>query len=90
MYEPKLAEGFNISPVRDMIFVCDYGQPDMTSGGIFYGDSTENYGRYQASIWRHGEVVAIGPGALDPKKQDGSRLPMPAISGGGFNSLEQE
>lgn len=69
-------EGFNIRPILDFVFVCDYGQPDMTTGGLYYGDSRTQFGRYRASEWRHGEVIAIGPGRLGSK---GSRLPMPDI-----------
>jgi len=71
-----MVEGFNIRPLHDFVFVCDYGQPDMTSGGIYYGDSKTQFGRYRASEWRYGEVIAIGPGRIGP---DGSRLPMPDI-----------
>lgn len=69
-------EGFYIAPILDFIFVCDYGQPDMTTGGIFYGDSRTQFGRYRASEWRHGEVIAMGPGRFSKK---GTRLPMPDI-----------
>lgn len=69
-------EGCDFVPLHDFVYVCDYGQPDMTTGGIFYGDSKTNYGRYQASIWRHGEVIAIGPGR---RGKDGRRLPIPGI-----------
>lgn len=69
-------EGFHVTPILDYIFVCDYGQPDMTTGGIYYGDSSTQFGRYRASEWRHGEVIAIGPGRIGPK---GIRLPMPPI-----------
>lgn len=76
MEQSRIAEGFTMSPLRDMIFVCDYGQPDMTKGGLFYGNSKTQFGRYRASEWRHGEVIAIGPGAFG---KDGSRLPMPQL-----------
>jgi co-chaperonin GroES (HSP10) len=72
----RMVEGFSIEPLADKIFVCDYGQPDMTPGGIYYGDSNTNYGRYQASEWRHGEVIAIGPGQRDG---GGSRLPVTCV-----------
>jgi len=77
--EEKVArrvEGFCIQPLHDYIFICDYGQPDMTTGGLYYGDSNTQFGRYRASEWRHGEVIAIGPGRVGP---EGSRLPMPPI-----------
>jgi co-chaperonin GroES (HSP10) len=69
-------DGFHITPILDYIFVCDYGQPDMTTGGIYYGDSRTQFGRYRVSEWRHGEVIAIGPGRFNRK---GRRLPMPDI-----------
>jgi co-chaperonin GroES (HSP10) len=73
------AEGFNIRPLGNLIFVADYGQPDMTSGGVFYGDSHTQFGRYRASEWRHGEVIAVGPGLL---RDDGVLEPMPPVSVG--------
>jgi co-chaperonin GroES (HSP10) len=69
-------EGFRYMPQRDYIYVCDYGQPDVSTGGIYYGDSPTEFHRYRQSEWRHGEVIAIGPGQL---MADGSRLPMPPI-----------
>lgn len=70
----RMVEGFSIEPLADKIFVCDYGQPDMTEGSIYYGDSSE-FGRYRFSEWRHGEVIAIGPG----RREGGSRLPVQDI-----------
>jgi co-chaperonin GroES (HSP10) len=72
----RRASGFNITPLADFIFVADFGQPDMTKGGIFYGDSHTQFGRYRFSEWRHGEVIAIGPGAL---LEGGWHRPMPPI-----------
>jgi len=72
----KKADRFNIVPLGSFIFVADYGQPDMTSGGILYGDSHTQFGRYRASEWRHGEVIGIGPGRLN---EDGVHEPMPPI-----------
>jgi len=75
--EAKQADGFPFRPRADLVFVADYGQPDMTTGGIAYGDSGEQFWRYRASEWRFGEVIAIGPGRWAP---DGLiRLPMPPI-----------
>jgi co-chaperonin GroES (HSP10) len=71
----KMAEGFPFRPRADYIFVADYGQPDMTSGGILYGDSSTQFSRYRASEWRFGEVIAIGPGRWLGKV----RTPMPPI-----------
>jgi len=74
----KRAEGFDVAPLSFFIFVADYGQPDKTVGGILFGDDSEQFYRYRASEWRHGEVIAIGPGAL---RSDGNgRVPMPNIS----------
>jgi len=73
----RRAKGFPISPRADLVFVADYGQPDMTEGGLMIGDSGTDYWRYRANDWRFGEVIAIGPG---PWSEDGSRrLPMPRI-----------
>lgn len=71
-----MVEGFNIRPMHDYVFVCDYGQPDMTTGGIYYGDSKTQFGRYRASEWRFGEVIAIGAGLVGT---NGSRLPVTEI-----------
>lgn len=73
------AEGFPVRPLRDYIFVADYGQPDKSEGGILYGDSDTQFGRYRASDWRHGEVIAIGPGKFLP---NGTRAEMPPLSVG--------
>jgi co-chaperonin GroES (HSP10) len=67
-------EGLGFVALHDFVFVCDYGQPDMSTGGIYYGDSKTEFGRYRMSEWRFGEVISIGPGRKD---EDGNRLPMP-------------
>lgn len=71
------ADGFPIRPLNFYIYVADFGQPDRSSGGIIYGDSTKEYGRYRMSEWRHGEVIAIGPGGILP---NGNRSKMPAVN----------
>ena len=70
-------DGVDIWPRSFFIFVADYGQPDMSVGGILLGDDSQQFYRYRASEWRHGEVIGIGPGWLMP---DGTRRPMPGIS----------
>jgi co-chaperonin GroES (HSP10) len=70
------AEGFGFVPLSFYIFVADYGQPDVTQGGILYGDSSTEFGRYRVSEWRHGEVIAIGPGR---RLSADMREPMPNI-----------
>lgn len=70
------ADGFDITPLHDFVFVADYGQPDKTKGGILYGDVDGQFHRYRASEWRHGEVIAIG---LGRRRGDGRRDPMPNI-----------
>ena len=72
----RRAEGFPVRPLGFYIFVADFGQPDRSEGGIYYGDSTTQFGRYRMSEWRHGEVIAMGPGMILP---DGRRAPMPSI-----------
>lgn len=73
----KVAAGFPIEPLSDFIFVADYGQPDVTPGGIVQPDDAGQYWRYRANDWRFGEVIAIGPGRRRP---DGTRMPMPPVS----------
>lgn len=70
-------EGFDYEPILDRIFVCDYGQPDTSKGGIFLGDDSEKFSRYRFSEWRYGEILAIGPGMFDP---EGVRIGMPPVS----------
>lgn len=76
MTEARRVDGFPFEPILDRIFVCDYGQPDQSEGGIYLGDSEKDYGRYQFTLWRYGEVLAIGPGMFNGH---GHRLPMPDI-----------
>lgn len=62
-------EGFPIRPVKDFVYVVEYGQPDRSEGGILYGSVSmvgaaedTQFGRYRSSEWRYGQVVAIGVG----------------------------
>lgn len=70
-------EGFSFEPVLDRIFVCDYGQPDRSAGGIILSDDEKQFYRYRNSMWRFGQVIAIGPGAFNAH---GVRLPMPSVN----------
>lgn len=64
-------EGFEWSPLREFIYVADFGQPDKTPGGLYLGDF--NFGQYRFDTWRYGEVIAIGPGHVNKK---GKRIPI--------------
>jgi co-chaperonin GroES (HSP10) len=69
MGEVKRVEGFPIKPIKDFLYVVEYGQPNRSEGGIILGnvemigasEDTE-FGRYRMSEFRFGKVVAIGPG----------------------------
>jgi len=56
------AKGFPLKPRLDYIFVLDYGQPNMTPGGIYLGETAGQYEIYRHEHYRYGEVVAFGPG----------------------------
>lgn len=69
MGEAKRVEGFPIKPIKDFLYVVEYGQPNRSEGGIILGnvemigasEDTE-FGRYRMSEYRYGKVIAIGPG----------------------------
>jgi len=75
MAEARAVEGLGIRPIREFIYVADLGQPNMSKGGILFGNY--EWAAYRVDEWRFGEVIAIGPGAYGP---DGSRLPMPDLN----------
>lgn len=70
-------EGFPFEPLNNRIFVCDYGQPAVSKGGIILPDSSKEFYRYRNSEWRFGEVLAIGPGAFNAR---GRRMQMPPVA----------
>ncbi len=76
MEQIQMVSGFRYEPYLDRVFVCDYGQPDQSKGGIILGDSDKEFGRYRMSEFRFGEVLAIGPGMFNSA---GERLPMPEV-----------
>lgn len=69
----RVVEGFDYTPTSFYIFVADYGQPQMSKGGIYYGGE---HTAYRADQWRYGEVIGIGPGKITRK---GIRIPVPDI-----------
>lgn len=69
-------DGFQFEPVLNRIFVCDYGQPNVTKGGLIIPDSAKEFYRYRNSEWRFGEVLAIGPGMFNAH---GKRMLMPEV-----------
>lgn len=71
----KKADGFPFRPIRNFIFVADYGQPDKSEGGLFLGNF--DFGGYRFDLWRYGEVIGIGPGIQHPKTH--AWLPMPDV-----------
>jgi co-chaperonin GroES (HSP10) len=67
--QAERVEGFPIKPVKDFVYVVEYGQPDRTEEGVLFGSVTmlgapedTQFGRYRSSEWRYGQVVAIGVG----------------------------
>jgi len=70
----RRVEGFPWTPMREFIYVADFGQPDKTPGGIYIGDF--DFGVYKFGTWRYGEVIAIGPGGFGKK---GHRKPILGI-----------
>lgn len=70
----RRVEGFAWAPMREFIYVADFGQPDKTPSGIYIGDY--DFGGYKFDTWRYGEVIAIGPGRLSKK---GHRVPITDI-----------
>jgi co-chaperonin GroES (HSP10) len=66
-----------IQAARHLIIVAEYGQEDVTKGGIFIPEGRaggllpgnqdkEQFWRYRFGEWRFGEVVAIGNGYVGP------------------------
>ena len=68
MAEAQRVEGFPIRPIKDFLYVVEYGQPNRSEGGIILGNTEmlgledKEFGRYRMSEHRFGKVVAIGPG----------------------------
>ena len=74
----KRAEGFPFKPIRDFVFVLEYGQPNKYKGSSLYiPNSSEGHWRYLAQEWRVGEVVAVGPGYKDDR---GKFRPAPDVN----------
>jgi co-chaperonin GroES (HSP10) len=68
MAEAQRFEGFPIKPIKDFLYVVEYGQPDRSEGGIIFGNTEmmgredKEFGRYRMGEHRYGQIVAIGPG----------------------------
>lgn len=54
----------NVKPLRFYIWIAEMGQPDRAPSGLFYPDGLEMSARYEASEWRYGLVLAVGPGSI--------------------------
>jgi co-chaperonin GroES (HSP10) len=68
-------EGFHVRPRLDFIFILDYGQSDRSPGGIHIPDNTDEHWRYRQSMWRFGEIIAIGPGRFKEGTEFRIKLP---------------
>jgi len=78
--EGRVLEGFPIRPLRIFIWVQEYGQPNRSQGGIYFGDKAivtaqtgqkldeQSFAAYRESEWRYGRVVAVGPGYVHKGK----------------------
>jgi co-chaperonin GroES (HSP10) len=73
-------EGFPFRPMLDFIYVVEFGQPVVSQGGIYLGDSSEHHWRYRVDEIRYGEVVALGPGRWGKSmSSQRKRDPMPDL-----------
>jgi len=57
-------EGFDVTPTKDFIWVVEFGQPDVTPGGIHL-PQTDHFGKYRLADERFGRVIATGPGRVN-------------------------
>lgn len=70
--------GFDLTPRSYYVFVAEYGQPQTTEGGVYLPNGESNdYAAYRFDQWRYGEVIAIGPGKIDPETL--VRIPVPDV-----------
>jgi len=60
-------DGFPIVPIRKFLYLVEYGQPNRSEGGLYFGNvqmvgapEDTQFGRYRSSEWRYGKVVALG------------------------------
>lgn len=64
----KKVDDFPITPTRVFIWVQEFGQPNQSQGGIYYGEhkgtgiGEESFTKYRATDERYGRVIAVGPG----------------------------
>jgi len=78
--EGRVLEGFPVRPLRIFIWVQEFGQPNRSEGGIYFGEASmvattsntklgeESFAAYRVSEWRYGRVVAVGPGYVHKGK----------------------
>ena len=61
-------DGFIVRPMRVFIWVQEFGQPNCSPGGVYFGEvhgakiGQESFTTYRANEWRYGRVIARGPG----------------------------
>jgi len=72
--EGRTLEGFDIRPLRIFIWVQEFGQPNRSPGGIYFGEAhgekvgQESFSAYRLDEWRYGRVIAVGPGYVNNGK----------------------